>query len=228
VIGVGPSAGGLGGASCPKKLPEEAVAAAYTAASRLMDGMLHDARNPLNALAINLEVLSEKLRGEDGELPPSQERNVKAMREQIFRVDAILRRFSDFIAPRPHPGGEVNLSELVLKAVEVVGHDSRKRRVRVTAKVEPSVAVRCDELSLLHLLLIQPLLRALARAPASSEVEVSVTKAEGRAVLSVVDGGGVLPEPLPELLPALDALGEQSGAKLQVEDGRCVLSFSLI
>ena len=203
------------------------MSAAYTAASRLMDGMLHDARNPLNALAINLEVLSEKLRGEDGEIPPAQERNLKAMREQIFRVDAILRRFSDFIAPRPLPGGEVDLAELVLKAVDVVGHDSRKRRVRVTPKLEQGVPIRCDELSHLHLLIVQTLLRALARAPASSEVEVLVTKVDGRAVLRVTDAGGTLPEPHPEMMPALDTLSRQSNAQLQVQDGQCELSFSL-
>ena len=45
------------------------------------------------------------------------------MREQILRVDAILRRFSDFIAPRPVARGEVDFSELVLKALDVVGHE---------------------------------------------------------------------------------------------------------
>jgi signal transduction histidine kinase len=208
-----------------KNLPEEAVPAAYTAACRLMDGMLHDARNPLNALAINLEVLSEKLKGEDGEVPASQDRNLKAMREQIFRVDTILRRFADFIAPRPAPGGDVDLSDITLKALEVVAHDSRKRRVRIRQMVEPQLHVRCGDQSGLHLLLIQPLLRAVARTPSGGEVELALMKADGRAVFRVTDAAGHQPEPHPEMGPALKTLCEQNGAQLRLEDGLCELSF---
>jgi signal transduction histidine kinase len=208
-----------------KNLPEEAVPAAYTAACRLMDGMLHDARNPLNALAINLEVLSEKLKGEDGEVPASQDRNLKAMREQIFRVDAILRKFADFIAPRPAPGGEVDLSEISLKALEVVAHDSRKRRVRIRQMVEPQISVRCAEQSGLHLLLVQPLLRGLARTASGGEVELAVMKADGRAVFRVTDAAGPQPEPHPEMAAALETLCQQNGAQFRIQDGLCELSF---
>lgn len=210
-----------------KKLPDVAVAAAYTAAARLMDGLLHDARNPLNALAINLEVLSEKLRAEDGEVPAAQERNLKAMREQIFRVDAILRRFAEFIAPRPSGGGELDLAETLEKAVEVVGHDSRKRRVRVRPVLEPGLAVRSEDVSLLHLLVVQPLLRALARAPSGSDVDLVLSKQESRALVRVTDAGGVQAEPHPELLPALEVLAREHGAELRIQDGQCELSFPL-
>src|SRR6476646_8256161 len=79
-------------------------AAKYALVQRLIDSMLHDARNPLNALAINLDVLTEKLRGPDRLVPPNQEKNLKAMREQIFRVDGILKTFSDYLAPKANSG----------------------------------------------------------------------------------------------------------------------------
>ena len=73
-------------------------AARNAVAQRLMDSLLHDVRNPLNALSINLDVLTEKIRRELGEIPAAQEKNLKVMREQIFRVDAVLRQFADFMA----------------------------------------------------------------------------------------------------------------------------------
>ncbi|MHA7631305.1 histidine kinase dimerization/phospho-acceptor domain-containing protein [Corallococcus sp. M7] len=75
-------------------------AARYDAVPPLMDSLLHDVRNPLNALAIHLEVLSEKLKGESGQVPATQEKNLKAMREQIARVDGLLKLFSDFMVFR--------------------------------------------------------------------------------------------------------------------------------
>ena len=46
----------------------------YGAVPALMDSLLHDVRNPLNALAINLEVLAEKLKGETGRCRPRRRR----------------------------------------------------------------------------------------------------------------------------------------------------------
>src|SRR3954463_13304181 len=87
-------------------------AARYSAIPALMDSLLHDVRNPLNALTINLEVLYGKLKAEMGEVPLSQEKNIKAMRDQIQRVDGILRQFHEFIVLRGGAAGEVDLSEV--------------------------------------------------------------------------------------------------------------------
>jgi len=81
-------------------------AARYGAVPTLMDSLLHDVRNPLNALSIHLEVLSEKLKADTGQVPPSQDKNLKAMRDQIQRVDAIMRRFSEFIVSRSGAPGD--------------------------------------------------------------------------------------------------------------------------
>jgi spermidine synthase len=47
----------------------------WASAVRLMDSLVHDVRNPLNALAINVEILQEKLaRAAGGAVPPSSGR----------------------------------------------------------------------------------------------------------------------------------------------------------
>lgn len=125
-------------------LPEAALRAAYLVASRLMESLLHDARNPLNAVAINLEVVAEKLKDDEGKIPESVERNLKSMREQVYRVDAILREFSDFIAPRLGTSGDLELGPLLSRALEVVGHEARKRRVKVAGRASiPPPWPRC-------------------------------------------------------------------------------------
>jgi phosphoglycerate-specific signal transduction histidine kinase len=117
-------------------------AARYSAVPSLMDSLLHDVRNPLNALSIHLEVLTEKLKGEAGQVPASQEKNLRSMREQIQRVDGILRRFSEFIVSRPGSLGDVELSDTVTRALEVLAHESRKRRLEAAAALE----LRCAQL----------------------------------------------------------------------------------
>ena len=104
----------------------------WSAAARLMDSLVHDVRNPLNALAINVEILQEKLaRAAGGEVPASQAKNLQAMREQVARVNADAGRLRRFLAPSPTTPAALSLSTTVRDAVAVLGHAGRRARVKV-------------------------------------------------------------------------------------------------
>jgi signal transduction histidine kinase len=199
----------------------------YATAATLMDSLVHDVRNPLNALAINLEVLTEKLKAETGEVPPSQEKNLRAMREQVGRVDALLRLFSDFMAPRPAAGpGALSLSEAVHRALEVLGHESRRRRLRLRIQVEADLAAR-GEPAALRFLLLQLLLRAFRRAPAGSEVGVSLRREGGSGLFEVEDSASEPPAEDLLLLQSLGGQAQRAEARVQVRGGLCQVAFSL-
>lgn len=154
----------------------------------LMESLLHDARNPLNALSINLEVLSERMRRESGgAIPPQHEKNFKTMREQILRVDATLKQFADFIAPRAGQSEGLDLSTLVAQAMVVVGHEARKRRVQLRQIIDPGVKVRSPDVQALNSLVLQSLVRALHRSPQGAEVFVTLRAEGGHAVFQVQD-----------------------------------------
>ncbi|MFP2929029.1 histidine kinase dimerization/phospho-acceptor domain-containing protein [Pyxidicoccus sp. 3LG] len=200
-------------------------AARYGAVPTLMDSLLHDVRNPLNALAIHLEVLSEKLKAETGQVPPSQEKNLKAMRDQIQRVDGILRLFSDFVVHRGGAPGEADLSDTTTRALGVLSHEGRKRRVQVQVGVEAGVMVRLQDTSELGFFLVQVLLRAFRRAEGGGAVRVVVRTDGPAAVLEVEDSGGATAEPLPEVVAALELRCAQLGVELQLRAGHCRLIF---
>jgi signal transduction histidine kinase len=191
----------------------------------LMDSLMHDVRNPLNALAIHLEVLSEKLKAETGQVPPSQEKNLKAMRDQIQRVDGILKLFSEFVVHRGATPGDADLSEATTRALGVLGHESRRRRAQVQSAVEAGVRVRLPDTSELGFFLVQSLLRAFRRAEGGGSVRVLV-RAEGpSAVLEVEDSGGATTESMPEVVVALELRCAQLGVDSQIRAGHCRLVF---
>lgn len=200
-------------------------AARYGAVPTLMDSLLHDVRNPLNALSINLEVLSEKLKVETGAVPPSQEKNLKAMRDQIQRVDSILRQFSDFIVPRPGSAGEASLSDVAKRSLDVLAHESRKERIKLQTSIEPDIRVRLQDTGELTFFLVQALLRAFGRSKAA-EVGVVVRVEGSLAVLEVTDAGGSAPEQAQDTLAALGLRCAQLGVEFQVRPGVCRFIFS--
>ncbi|GHG76620.1 HAMP domain-containing histidine kinase [Comamonas sp. JC664] len=207
--------------------PKPVVGAArYVAVPTLMDSLLHDVRNPLNALAIHLEVLAEKLKAETGQVPPSQEKNLKAMRDQIQRVDGILKLFSDFVVFRGGSAGAADLSEATTRALGVLGHEGRKRRVQVQSAVEAGVQVQLEDTSELGFFLVQALLRAFRRAENGGTVRVTVRGEATSAVLEVEDSAGPGAEPLPESVEALRLRCAQLGVDLFIRAGTCRLSFT--
>jgi signal transduction histidine kinase len=202
-------------------------AARYGAVPTLMDSLLHDVRNPLNALSIHLEVLAEKLKGEAGQVPPSQEKNLKAMREQIQRVDGILRRFTEFIVSRAGSPGDADLSETTTRAMEVLAHESRRRRLQVRPTIAPGVRARLSDTGDLGFLVMQALMRAYGRSEAGAEVAVAVRVEESRAVFEVVDAANTAAENAPEVVAALGLRCAQLGVELQFRAGTCRLTFPL-
>lgn len=200
-------------------------AARYSVVPTLMDSLLHDVRNPLNALSINLEVLSEKLKGETGQVPASQEKNIKAMRDQIQRVDGILRQFSDFIVFRGGAAGEVSLSETAKRSLDVLAHESRRRRIKVQTAIEPELRVVLPDAGELSFFLIQTLLRAFSRSEAGGEVNVTIRAEEGQALLEVTDSAGNAPEQSLDTVAALELRCAQLGIGFQIRAGVCCLAF---
>jgi signal transduction histidine kinase len=201
-------------------------AARYAAVPPLMESMLHDVRNPLNALAINLEVLNEKLKGEDGEVPPGQAKNLRAMREQVARVDGILRQFAEFLVHRGGSAGEASLSETLERVLAVLGHEGRRRRIKVQPAIEPGLSVRLEDLSELGFLLLQPVLRAFERSEAGSEVAI-VARGEGtRVVLEVVEATDITAGRSPAAVAGLERACARLGVELQLRGGTCRLVFA--
>jgi signal transduction histidine kinase len=203
-------------------------AARYSAVPPLMDSLLHDVRNPLNALSIHLEVLTEKLKVDGGQVPPSQEKNLKSMREQIQRVDGILRRFAEFIVSRPSGAGEADLTETVTRALEVLSHESRKQRLQVRPSLTPGVRARLSDTGELGFLVVQALMRAYGRSESGREVAVGVRIEESRAVFDVVDtNASPAVEGTTEASAALELRCAQLGVELHLRAGTCRLSFPL-
>jgi signal transduction histidine kinase len=202
-------------------------AARFGVSSRLMDSLLHEVRNPLNAIALNLEVLTQKLKIESGVVPPGQEKNLKSIRDQVGRVDAVMRQFMEFLSDRGTGTAEVDLTELLTRAVDIVGHECRKGRVNLKILLDADVRIPVKGGSDLSFALLQAVFRAVARAVAGAEVTVMLKREGGRAVVKIADGNLASDEPFPSANAALDLICRRYGGEHQTSSGQCILALPL-
>jgi len=198
----------------------------WSAAVRLMDSLVHDVRNPLNALAINVEILQEKLsRISGGQVSPGQVKNLQAMRDQIARVNGLLGEFARFLAPGPAAPAVLSLSSTVRDAAAVLGHAGRRARVKMAVDVpEGQAAVESMDPSALSFLVLVAVLRALERTPEDGQARVLVRNEGSRVVLHVQDGGREEGEDT-EVEQALAAAAREYGVEFHVRGSQLRLSF---
>ncbi len=189
---------------------------------RLVDSMMHEARNPLNAIAIHLEIVSEKLRKSGASV--NVDSNLQAIRFQLSRVDELLKKFGSFILPKKRGDGAFSLSSAVELAVELLDYERRRKNVEVAARIEAGLDVQTPERSAASSLVLALLLSSLDRAPSGSRVEVSVAEENGKVAV-VVSDSGVRQLEADFHNSVLEALCIQSGAKLVRREDAVVVTF---
>jgi signal transduction histidine kinase len=109
------------------------------ALSRLAGGMAHDVKNPLNAMALQIALLGDKIASGGDDLPSACAGNLGSMRNQIVRIDELVRRFADLADPAP--GASVDLGQLVSDVAALFGHEARRKRGTLACEATPGIVV---------------------------------------------------------------------------------------
>ena len=91
------------------------------AISRLTGGVAHEIKNPLNAMALHLEVLKGKL---DGQQP-----EIDVIGREIKRLDTVVKTFLNFNRPVDLNYKPIDLNDLVKQVLALVSVDANAKNV---------------------------------------------------------------------------------------------------
>ena len=83
--------------------------------------LAHEVKTPLNALAIHLEVLREKIAGGDASDGDQPQRSIAALDSSIRQVDRLVRDFTDYSAPVTMERKPIDVAEVLATSLEAVG-----------------------------------------------------------------------------------------------------------
>jgi len=172
--------------------------------SQLTNGLAHETRNSLNALAIHLEVLADKLREPGTEKVPAHlEKNLQAARAQIRRLDDTVRRFGEFASGRTETR---DLVRLFANAAELCAYHMRRTGTELVVDLPEDVVPQGDPAVLSQLAVEVVLLGA--RAMGGGRLRIEGRPDGDRLILRVAAGGdrGAPPESIVALV------GEVGGA----------------
>jgi signal transduction histidine kinase len=133
------------------------------ALGRVASGLVHDVKNPLNAMALQIALLGEKISAST-EASAAAAPHLAALREQVNRVNEVLRRFLDVAEPGT-PLGYTDVGALLADVAALLCHEGRRRRIELAVDAPAGVLrTGCDPDRLARLVL-GLIARALAETP---------------------------------------------------------------
>jgi signal transduction histidine kinase len=104
--------------------------------SRLTGGVAHEIKNPLNAMALHLEVLRSKL---DGQQP-----EIDVIGREIKRLDTVVKTFLNFNRPLDLKYKPIDFNDLVKQVLALVSVDASAKNVRLEIILQDKLWISGD------------------------------------------------------------------------------------
>jgi len=170
------------------------VAARLAAISKLSSGVAHEIKNPLNAIALRLDLLRAKLGAPDEEL----KKDIDVLSNEVLRLNRVVKTFLDFSRPVDVHFKEADLSVIAKEVVEFVTPQARLSRIALDLDA-PSEPVRLHaDPDMMKQAILNLVTNAMEAMKDGGALHVKVHQPNGSASLEVIDSGPGIPEKLRE------------------------------
>ena len=163
-----------------QRTEEELRAGATEAVSYLAGGMAHEIGNPLNAIALNIQML---------ERDPEDKESIDIIKSQVKRLDGIIRGFLEALKPiRPNlkPGSPADPLKNCLTAMKRQFEDRKIRILLDIPTALPVVAIDNDQLEQVFFNLAKNALEAMKD---NSELAISLASDDRDVIIAFADSG---------------------------------------
>jgi signal transduction histidine kinase len=160
--------------------------------------LAHEVKTPLNALAIHLEVLRDKLgAASDGE---QAQRSLSAVDSSVRQVDRLVRDFTDYSAPVTMERKSIDLAEVLDTSLEAVSSTCAMKKISLVKELAPTPWPMLGDASRLRQSFDNLLRNAMEAQPGGGEIVVSASKNNQELIVDISDAGpGVPPDRREEL-----------------------------
>jgi signal transduction histidine kinase len=155
-------------------------------------------RNPLNSASLQLTLLQRRLERGDGSGATTP--IARIIKEEIERLDRLVRDFLAFAQPRPLEAQPVDVADLFDRVVALVHPEAEAAHVAFAVEPPPApLAVSGDPERLRQVLLnlTRNALEALHGRPGGGHISLRARRAAGGVEIDVADDGPGFPEELP-------------------------------
>ncbi|MCL5746434.1 MAG: ATP-binding protein, partial [Acidobacteria bacterium] len=167
------------------------ISARLAAISRLTGGVAHEIKNPLNAIAVHLEVLRSKLASGSESVDPE----IDTIAREITRLDRVVKTFLDFTRPVDLKMSELDMVTMAREVASLVGPSAERQQVQISvAAKEPGIFVHGDR-DLLKQAMLNIVVNGIEAMKSGGRLQIQLRHAGSECALDIADEGpGISPE----------------------------------
>lgn len=167
------------------------VSTRLTAIGRLTGGVAHEIKNPLNAIALHLEILKAKLAGVDAVGP-----ELDVIEREIGRLDRVVKTFLDFTRPVELKLRGVDLAELLREVIALVTPEATKVGVQIEFRANSEPALVEADHDLLKQAVLNVVMNGIEAMPKGGRLRLELRRGSEEHELLIADEGPGIPEEL--------------------------------
>ena len=160
----------------------------YMGLGSLAAGLQHEIKNPLSALSLHVQLLSEALETEHP--TPAVLEMLDVLKTETRRITAVLEGFRDFASVAKLSRTEVEAARLVVKLVRLIEPQARNQGIEINVDLPPSVetVLRVDSVRIEQVLL-NLAINAIAAMPNGGRMKISVRVSQDSIEIDLADNG---------------------------------------
>jgi nitrogen-specific signal transduction histidine kinase len=177
------------------------------AISRLTGGVAHEIKNPLNAIALHLEILRSRLT----EFPDMQP-EVEVISSEISRLDRVVKTFLDFTRPVDLQMRTVSMPDVVKQVAHLISPEARRAGVQVEVETgSGELVIRADE-DLLKQALLNVVNNGVDAMDKGGQLVLRLERSGEDVLVSIQDQGAGIPDRVKEKIFNLYFTTKPSGS----------------
>jgi len=162
------------------------ISSRLAAISRLTSGVAHEIKNPLNAMALHLEVLKSKFDGAQPELD--------VISREIKRLDNVVKTFLNFNKPVVLQARPIDLNRIVEQVVSLVLVEAQARNVELESWLTGKLWINGDP-DLLKQAILNVVNNGLEAMQEGGKMAIRTEWRSNECLLTIRDAGpGIAPE----------------------------------
>ena len=161
--------------------------------------LVHEIRNPLNSINLNLQILEEDLSAENPSAPSGLQKRVQRIRREVERLDRILTDFRRYANLPPLTFETCDLAVLIEEVLDFNEPEAQRQNVQVNREIQELRPVQLDQLQFKQALL-NLIINGVQAMEDGGTLTVRAKPLNGGIQIDVEDTGqGIEPEQLDKI-----------------------------
>jgi signal transduction histidine kinase len=163
----------------------------WTRMGRVTSGLMHEIRNPLNAINVNAQLIEEDI--VTSNIDENSKNNVVtelwAIQREVEQMDGLLQDFNDYSKPQNLRFLPLNVNHILENAVDFFKGECEQKNIKLTHRLNPELPKIHGDGKLLKRVFYNLILNAIQAMPEGGSLKVSTFRKADKIYINFTDSG---------------------------------------